>query len=155
MCFTVQLSKIVFRIAVCLKQLCYYIMLFSACQELFSTFFRSCFCLSRSNFEILSHPTGCCQELFSFLFSSFVISVRSLRRNSDRIALLPIFVNMFFHIFSNFFVSIVCLLINCFFRYLNCPPHSTTATSLSVRSSLVLKVKSLVTSFTSTVLVGI
>ena len=46
MCFTVQLSKIIFRIAVCLKQLCYYIMLFSACQEVFSTFFRSCFCFS-------------------------------------------------------------------------------------------------------------
>ena len=41
--------------------------------------------LSRSNFGILSHPISCCQELFSFLFDSFVISVRSLRRNSDRI----------------------------------------------------------------------
>ena len=45
MCFTVQLSKIIFRIAVCLKQLCYYIMSFPACQELFSTFW-SCFCFS-------------------------------------------------------------------------------------------------------------
>ena len=43
MCFTVQLSKIIFRIAVCLKQLCYYIMLFSACQEAFSTFFEVVF----------------------------------------------------------------------------------------------------------------
>ena len=43
MCFTVQLSKIVFRFAVCLKQLCYYIMLFPACQELFSTFFEVVF----------------------------------------------------------------------------------------------------------------
>jgi len=43
MCFTVQLSKIIFRIAVCLKQLCYYIMLFSACQEVFSTFFEVVF----------------------------------------------------------------------------------------------------------------
>ena len=40
MCFTVQLSKIIFRIAVCLKQLCYYIMLFPARQELFSTFLK-------------------------------------------------------------------------------------------------------------------
>ena len=43
MCFTVQLSKIIFRIAVCLKQLCYYIMLFPACQEVFSTFFEVVF----------------------------------------------------------------------------------------------------------------
>ena len=95
MCFTVQLSKIVFRIAVCLKQLCYYIMLFPACQELFSTFLKLFLFLSCSNFDILSHPTSCCQELFSFLFDSFVISVRSLRRNSDRIPPLPGFVNKF------------------------------------------------------------
>ena len=61
-----------FCIAVCLKQLCYYIMLFSACQEVFSTFFEVVFLLfSHSNFNILSHPTGCCQELFSFLFHNF------------------------------------------------------------------------------------
>ena len=71
MCFTVQLSKIIFRIAVCLKQLCYYIMLFSACQEVFSTFLKLFLFLSRSNFNMLSHPTGCCQELFSFLFHNF------------------------------------------------------------------------------------
>ena len=95
MCFTVQLSKIGFRIAVCLKQLSYYIMSFPACQELFSTFLKLFLFLSCSNSDILSHPTGCCQELFSFLFDSFVISVRSLRRNSDRIPPLPGFVNKF------------------------------------------------------------
>ena len=52
MCFTVQLSKIIFRIAVCLKQLCHYIMLFSACQEVFSTFFEVIF-----NFFDSSAPT--------------------------------------------------------------------------------------------------
>ena len=57
-----------FCIAVCLKQLCYYIMLFPACQELFSTFLKLFLFLSCSNSNILSHPTGCCQELFSFLF---------------------------------------------------------------------------------------
>ena len=71
-----------FCIAVCLKQLCYYIMSFPACQELFSTFLKLFLFLSCSNFDILSHPTSCCQELFSFLFDSFVISARSLRRNS-------------------------------------------------------------------------
>ena len=70
MCFTVQLSKIVFRIAVCLKQLCYYIMSFPACQELFSTFLKLFLFLSCSNFDILSHPTGCCQELFHFFFTA-------------------------------------------------------------------------------------
>ena len=99
MCFTVQLSKIIFRIAVCLKQLRYYIMLFSACQEVFSTFLKLFSFLSCSNSDILSHPTGCCQELFLFLFDSFVISVRSLRRNSDRLPPLAGFVNKFFEFF--------------------------------------------------------
>ena len=70
MCFTVQLSKIGFCIAVCLKQLCHCIMLFPVCQELFSTFLKLFLLLSCSNFDILSHPTGCCQELFLFLFYS-------------------------------------------------------------------------------------
>ena len=60
-----------FCFAVCLKQLCYYIMLFPACQELFSTFLKLFLFLSCSNFDILSHPIGCCQELFSFLFTTF------------------------------------------------------------------------------------
>ena len=59
----------------------------------FQLFLKLFLFLSCSNFDILSHPIGCCQELFSFLFYSFVISVRSLRRNSDRIPPLPGFVN--------------------------------------------------------------
>ena len=121
--FHCSVIKDQFCIAVCLKQLCYYIMLFPACQELFSTFLKLFLFLSCSNFDILSHPTGCCQELFSFLFDSFVISVRSLRRNSDRIPPLPGFVNtflifliiylfMFFYFFANnqnirFFMSFI------------------------------------------------
>ena len=71
MCFTVQLSKIVFRIAVCLKQLCYYIMLFPACQELFSTFLKLFLFLSCSNFGSISHLPLSCQEFFlaTFRFS--------------------------------------------------------------------------------------
>ena len=107
MCFTVQLSKIIFRIAVCLKQLCYYIMLFSACQEVFSTFLKLFLFLSCSNSDILSHPTGCCQELFLFLFDSFVISVRSLRRNSDRIPPLAGFVNNFLNFSYNLFIRVI------------------------------------------------
>ena len=37
----------------------------------FSTFLKLFLFLSCSNFDILSHPTGCCQELFSFLFHNF------------------------------------------------------------------------------------
>ena len=39
---------------------------------------------------------------FSFLFDSFVISARSLRRNSDRIPLYTWFVNSYFHVFLFF-----------------------------------------------------
>ena len=64
-------------------------------KKFFQLFLKLFLFLSRSNFGILSHPISCCQELFSFLFDSFVISVRSLRRNSDRIPPLPGFVNNF------------------------------------------------------------
>ncbi len=68
----------------------------------FSTFLKLFLFLSCSNSDILSHPTSCCQELFSFLFDSFVISARSLRRNSDRIPLYTWFVNSYFHVFLFF-----------------------------------------------------
>lgn len=123
MCFTVQLSKIIFRIAVCLKQLCYYIMLFSACQEVFSTFLKLFLFLSCSNSDILSHPTGCCQELFLFLFDSFVISVRSLRRNSDRIPPLAGFVNNFLNFSYNLFIRVIYH-ISCIYL---CPGNIKTA----------------------------
>ena len=42
-----------------------------------------------------------------------------------------------------------------FFKYRNWPPQSTTSSSLSVRSSFVLKIKPFVTSLTTTLLVGI
>ena len=71
-------------------------------KKFFQLFLKLFLFLSCSNFDILSHPTGCCQELFSFLFDSFVISVRSLRRNSDRIPLYTWFVNSYFHVFLFF-----------------------------------------------------
>ena len=67
----------------------------SCLSRTFLTFLKLFLFLSCSNFDILSHPIGCCQELFSFLFDSFVISARSLRRNSDRIPPLSGFVNKF------------------------------------------------------------
>lgn len=95
MCFTVQLSKIIFLLCRLSQtaSLLYHVVF--RLSRSFSTFLKLFLFLSCSNFDILSHPTGCCQELFSFLFDSFVISVRSLRRNSDRIPPLPGFVNKF------------------------------------------------------------
>ena len=83
-----------FCIAVCLKQLCYYIMLFPACQEVFQLFLKLFLFLSCSNFDILSHPTGCCQELFSFLFHNFFV-----RRNSYILSRVFLDVKNFFHFF--------------------------------------------------------
>ena len=43
----------------------------SCLSRTFFNFFLKLFLfLSRSNFDILSHPTGCCQELFHFFFYS-------------------------------------------------------------------------------------
>ena len=78
----------------------------SCLSRTFSTFLKLFLCLSCSNSDILSHPTGCCQELFSFLFDSFVISARSLRRNFDRIPPLPGFVNTFFNFSYNLFIHV-------------------------------------------------
>ena len=68
-------------------------------KKFFQLFLKLFLFLSCSNSDVLSHLTGCCQELFLFLFDSFVISVRSLRRNSDRIPPLAGFVNKFFEFF--------------------------------------------------------
>ena len=94
MCFTVQLSKIVLLCRLSQTALLLYYVVYCLSRTFFN-FLELFLFLSCSNFDILSHPTGCCQELFSFLFDSFVISVRSLRRNSDRIPPLPGFVNKF------------------------------------------------------------
>ena len=95
MCFTVQLSKIDFALPFVSNSFAIISCRFLPVKNFFSTFLKLFLFLSCSNFDILSHLTGCCQELFSFLFDSFVISVRSLRRNSDRISPLPGFVNKF------------------------------------------------------------
>ena len=71
-------------------------------KKFFQLFLKLFLFLSCNNSDILSHPTGCCQELFLFLFDSFVISVRSLRRNSDRIPLYTWFVNSYFSCFLFF-----------------------------------------------------
>ena len=67
MCFTVQLSKIVLLCHLSQTALLLYHVV-SCLSRTFSTFLKLFLFLSCSNFDILSHPTGCCQELFSFLF---------------------------------------------------------------------------------------
>lgn len=95
MCFTVQLSKIILHCRLSQTALLLYHIVSCLSRTFFNFFLKLFLFLSRSNFDILSHPTGCCQELFSFLFDSFVISARSLRRNFNRIPPLPGFVNRF------------------------------------------------------------
>ena len=75
MCFTVQLSKIVFRFAVRLKQLCYYIMLFPACQELFQLFW-SCFCFSLAATLIVYHT-------YHFVVKNFFLATFRLSPNGE------------------------------------------------------------------------
>ena len=127
MCFTVQLSKIGFALPFVSNSLTIISCRFLPVKNFFSTFLKLFLFLSRSNSDILSHPTGCCQELFSFLFDSFVISVRSLRRNSDRIPLYTWFVNSYFHVFL-FFANNQN--IRFFMSFISFPLHSPLPVSL-------------------------
>ena len=106
MCFTVQLSKIGFALPFVSNSFAIISCRFLPVKNFFQLFLKLFLFLSCSNFDILSHPTGCCQELFSFLFDSFVTSVRSLRRSSDRIPPLPGFVNTFFNFSYNLFIHV-------------------------------------------------
>ena len=104
-----------FCIAVCLKQLCYYIMLLPACQEVFQLFLKLflTFRLISVNFDILSQLTLYCQELFSFLFSTVFVSC-----NSDIIAFISVFVN---YLLTFFYISFYMLLTLSFlFQKTNC-----------------------------------
>ena len=95
MCFTVQLSKIGFALPFVSNSFAIISCCFLPVKNFFSTFLKLFLFLSCSNFGSISCLPLSCQELFSFLFDSFVISARSLRRNSDRIPPLPGFVNKF------------------------------------------------------------
>ena len=69
MCFTVQLSKIVLLCRLSQTAVLLYHVVFRLSRTFFN-FLKLFLFLSRSNFDILSHPTGCCQELFHFFFYS-------------------------------------------------------------------------------------
>ena len=68
MCFTVQLSKIGFALPFVSNSFAIISCRFLPVKNFFQLFLKLFLFLSCSNFDILSHPTGCCQELFSFLF---------------------------------------------------------------------------------------
>ena len=68
---------------------------FEECVSLFSYQRSVLHCRLSQTALLLYHVVSCLSRTFSFLFDSFVISVRSLRRNSDRIPPLPGFVNKF------------------------------------------------------------
>ena len=70
MCFTVQLSKIGFALPFVSNSFAIISCRFLPVKNFFQLFLKLFLFLSCSNFDILSHPTGCCQELFSFLFDS-------------------------------------------------------------------------------------
>ena len=79
MCFTVQLSKIGFALPFVSNSFAIISCRFLPVKNFFSTFLKLFLFLSCSNFDILSHPTGCCQELFYF----FLTALWSLRDLSD------------------------------------------------------------------------
>ena len=70
MCFTVQLSKIGFALPFVSNSFAIISCRFLPVKNFFQLFLKLFLFLSCSNSDILSHPTGCCQELFSFLFYS-------------------------------------------------------------------------------------
>ena len=70
MCFTVQLSRIGFALPFVSNSFAIVSCRFLLVKNFFQLFLKLFLFLSCSNFDILSHPTGCCQELFSFLFYS-------------------------------------------------------------------------------------
>ena len=70
MCFTVQLSKIGFALPFVSNSFAIISCCFLPVKNFFQLFLKLFLFLSCSNFDILSHPTGCCQELFHFFFYS-------------------------------------------------------------------------------------
>ena len=79
---------------------------FEECVSLFSYQRSVLHCRLSQTALLLYHVVSCLSRTFSFLFDSFVISVRSLRRNSDRIPPLPGFVNTFFNFSYNLFIHV-------------------------------------------------
>ena len=96
MCFTVQLSKIGFALPFVSNSFAIISCRFLPVKNFFQLFLKLFLFLSCSNFDSLSHPTGCCQELFSFLFySSLSDATRLCYHESFQMS------RTFFHFFSS------------------------------------------------------
>ena len=78
MCFTVQLSKIGFALPFVSNSFAIISCRFLPVKNFFQLFLKLFLFLSCSNFDILSHPTGCCQELFHFFFYSSLLDATRL-----------------------------------------------------------------------------
>ena len=78
MCFTVQLSKIGFALPFVSNSFAIISCCFLPVKNFFQLFLKLFLFLSCSNFDILSHPTGCCQELFHFFFYSSLLDATRL-----------------------------------------------------------------------------
>ena len=72
MCFTVQLSKIGFALPFVSNSFAIISCRFLLVKKFFQLFLKLFSFLFCSNSDILSHLTGCCQELFSSLFHNFL-----------------------------------------------------------------------------------
>ena len=103
----------------------------SCCFLLVKKFFQlflKLFCFSLTATLISYHiQPAVVKNFFLFLFDSFVISARSLRRNSDKIPLYTWFVNSYFHVFY-FFANNQN--IRFFMSFIPFPPHSPLPVSL-------------------------
>ena len=105
MCFTVQLSKIGFALPFVSNSFSIISCRFLPVKNFFQLFW-SCFASLLQQLWYLITSSRLLSRTFSFLFDSFVISARSLRRNSDRIPPLPGFVNNFFNFSYNLFIHV-------------------------------------------------
>ena len=70
MCFTVQLSKIGFALPFVSNSFAIISCCFLPVKNFFQLFLKLFLFLSRINFDSLSHPAGCCQELFHFFLTA-------------------------------------------------------------------------------------
>ena len=95
MCFTVQLSKIGFALPFVSNSFAIISCRFLPVKNFFQLFLKLFLFLSCSNFDILSHPTSCCQELFHFFFialcqTQLVYVITSLFRCQELFSFLSI-----------------------------------------------------------------
>ena len=128
--FHCSVIKDQFCIAVCLKQLCYYIMSFPACQELFQLFLKLVYVFDSSATTFASYHNSLyiVKNFFHFFDSIVFVSC-----NSDIIAFISVFVNCLFTFFYIFFTFSLMY----FLHYLFCSRKRTASLMLSTGISVI------------------